>query len=252
MLFLRTAARVVALIAFIAVSACAPRPSASAVAAVSAVPTVQKSAPFAAVAASFRAGAYADALAEVRAMETRADLSPADRAYLDKQAAICQAKLSPVVASHPISSAPAALGAPAAANASDCGPRALFFVCRENHVPATLATLTSAAGTKPGVGTSMAGLAKAASGAGFAPAGVQVDADALKRIHPPAIAWVGGDHYVAVTAINGGFNQDLATVYDPATGGKSDIAETDLLKASGGVLLLLPRKNVSDYPKGNP
>ena len=241
MLFARTAALAVASIAFILVSACAPRPP------VSAVPTVQQSAPFAAVAASFRAGAYTDALAKVRAMEARPDLSPADRAYLDKQAAICQAKLSPSV-SPLISSAPAALGVPAAVNASDCGPRALFFVCRENHVPATLAALTAAAGTKPGVGTSMAGLADAARGAGFAPAGVQVDADALIQIHPPAIAWVGGDHYVAVTRIR----SDTATVYDPATEKSSDIAETDLLKASGGVLLLLPRKDVSDHRKGNP
>lgn len=233
-----------AVIVIVSICVCAPRiaPPMSA----SAVPTVPRSLPFVAVAASFRAGTYADALSGVQILQNRADLSPADRVYLGRQAAICRAKLTPGPTS------PIPLMPVPTAGASDCGPRALLFVCRENSVPANLSALTAAAGTKPGTGTSMAGLADAARRAGFAPVGVQVDADALKRIHPPAIAWVGGDHYVAVTTINGGFGQDLATVHDPATGGKSDITEADLLGESGGVLLLLPRETLSSDRKENP
>ena len=250
MSFIRTVTLAVTTIALIAVCACAPPAAVSPVTTISAVPSVQKSAPFGAVTASFRAGAYSDALTKVQAMENRPDLSPADRAYLDKQAAICRAKLSPSAAAQMVSSSPATAGtlATPAATASDCGPRALLFVCRESHVPATLAVLTAVAGTKPAIGTSMAGLSDAAKGVGFAPIGVQVDADALKQIHPPALAWVGGDRCIAVTRVR----NDTATVYDPATEKSSDIAETDLLKASGGALLLLPRKNTPDRGKGTP
>jgi ABC-type bacteriocin/lantibiotic exporter with double-glycine peptidase domain len=81
----------------------------------------------------------------------------------------------------------------------------------------------------------MAGLAKAARAHGLKATGVQVDREALRTFHPPALAWVDGNHYVAVLSTGG----DRAVIYDPNETKETPIETEELLRRSGGVLLLL-------------
>ena len=202
-------------------------------ASVSDVPTIQRSPQFASVTSAFRTGIYRQALAQVETLSRRTDLAPADRLYLEKQAQICRSKLH---APSPALSLPAPV---AVTPPADCGPRALLVVCRELAVPASLASLTKIADTKPGVGSSLAGLSRAAQSVGLFAQGVQVDADALRRVPTPALAWVDADHFVAVTKIH----DDFATIHDPNKTGKEEVALQELLQRSGGVLLLVKRKS---------
>lgn len=202
------------------------------------VPTVQSSASFAGVTATYRAGAYPEALAQVKALSRRPGLSSADRLFLARQEEIIQrATLEKGTPDAPKPSASVPRVVPSPTILSDCGPRALLFVCREIDVPASLSALTKAAGTRPGVGSNLAGLTQAANSVGLSAKGVQVDANALRRMPTPALAWVDGNHFVAVTRIQ----SDSATVHDPNGTGKEEVALDTLLRRSGGILLLLER-----------
>lgn len=202
-------------------------------------PTVQRTASFAALSIAYRAGKYRDALRQVETLQQNPSLSAADRLYLDNQATICRRALTVPTGATPKQRASNTLAAPPPSAPSDCGARALLFVCREYGVPASLSALTKAAGTRPGVGSNLAGLSRAARTVGFDARGVQVDADALRRAKPPALAWVDGNHFVAVTAIG----NDTATVYDSNKPGKEEIALDTLLQRSGGIMLMLSRKS---------
>ena len=199
---------------------------------VSGIPTVNRSASFAPIVAAYRAGAYRDALTRVETLSKSPTLSAADRLYLDKQAAICRAALTKPAAPVRVAATPA----PAVA---DCGPRALLLICRDLDVPASLPALTRAAQTRPGIGSNLAGLTSAAKSVGLTATGVQVDLDALRRAPTPAIAWVDGNHFVTVSRIE----NNSATVQDPNKPGKETLALPTLLQRSGGVLLLVKRKN---------
>ena len=80
---------------------------------------------------------------------------------------------------------------------TDCGPKALLAVSEKLGVRVTLAELSRAAGVTRR-GTTLEGLARAARAQGLKAEGVQMDEKALSRLHTPAIAWVDGDHYLAV------------------------------------------------------
>lgn len=128
--------------------------------------------------------------------------------------------------------------APRRPDQADCGPRALALVCARLHLAADVADLRRRAGTS-GEGTSLAGLASAAQGVGLKARGVQVDGAALRRLSGPALAWVDGDHYVAVLSVDG----DRATIHDPNRPREEDIPTDVLLLRSGGVLLTLSRED---------
>lgn len=121
-------------------------------------------------------------------------------------------------------------------DAADCGPRALFLICQEQGVLSSLAELRRTAGTTV-KGTTLAGLAKAAKAQGWKAAGVQVDRQALAQMSGPAIAWIDGDHYIAVLSVSG----DTATVHDPNKPQKEEMALDDLLRRCGGIVLTLSR-----------
>lgn len=160
--------------------------------------------------------------------------NPAAQAFLERQRALCRQALSGKPA--PPSSPPASLPSPVVSVASaDCGPRALLLVCREMGVTAVdLETLRKAAGTKAS-GTNLAGLARAAKAQGLKAKGVQMDRQALSQLSSPALAWVDGNHYIAVLSVSG----DAASVHDPNKPQKEDMTLDDLLRRSGGVLLTL-------------
>ena len=212
----------------------APPPPVAAPLPVSDVPAVNRSASFAPIVAAYRAGAYKDALARIDALKREPSLSAADRLYLDKQADICRDALT----SRPNVAAPRGVAAsPAPLSPADCGARTLLLICRDLEVPASLPALTKAAQTRPGVGANLVGLSNAAKSVGLTATGVQVDLDALRRVKPPAIAWVDGNHFVAVSHIG----NDSATVQDPNKPGKEEVTLPTLLQRSGGVLLLVKR-----------
>ena len=180
----------------------------------------------------------------------------ADRIFLQRQRDICaqtMAGASPAgVASvaKPAPSAPSTAAAAAPVSA-DCGPRALLLLCREAGLPATLPALSKTAGVTAPRGASLEGMAKAAASVGFAPLAVQMDRDALANLSTPALAWVDGNHYMAVFQVNRslrGIAYDTVNVQDPNKERKETIALTTLLSRSGGVLLTLPQ---AQAPKAN-
>ncbi len=94
-----------------------------------------------------------------------------------------------------------------------CGPDALAIICKqlgEATTPEELARLASTDRT----GTSLAGLAKAAKAKGLAAEGLQVNYEYLRKMPKPVLAWVGGNHYVVVTAAS----RDAVELNDPAKG----------------------------------
>ncbi len=181
---------------------------------------------------------YAGALARVNALLAAPALTEPERAFLERQRALCQAALTGKPALVAVVAVPALRSAPAAASAADCGPRALLLACRELNVTTSLPGLTRAAGTTK-AGTTLAGLAHAAKSLGLKASGVQMDKDALAHLSHPALAWVDGNHYLAVLHVSG----DTATIHDPNKETKEEISLSDLLARSGGVLLTLaPRR----------
>lgn len=79
------------------------------------------------------------------------------------------------------------------------------------------------------------GLAKAAHSVGLEAVGVKMDYEAVSALKEPAIAWVDGNHYVAVLSVIG----SNASIYDSARTGKETIPVRILLRRSHGIFLLL-------------
>jgi len=144
---------------------------------------------------------------------SREGLSPEDRAYLKRQVT---------------------LTAPTPPR-SDCGPRALALVCQSLGIPVEGGALSRAAGTSAS-GTTLEGLKRAAASVGLTAEGVQVDEDALRNLPLPAIAWLDGNHFVAVLALG-----STATIHDPNHAVQSTLPVKDLLVRSGGIFLTLRR-----------
>ena len=124
----------------------------------------------------------------------------------------------------------------ASASTADCGPRSLLIICDHLGISAHLDTLRRYAGTTS-AGTSMLGLQKAAEAYGLHATGVQATGAAIEQISGPAIAWVDGDHYIAVLSIQG----DKVRIHDPNQRYEELISTDDLLRRSGGYLLLVSR-----------
>jgi hypothetical protein len=189
----------------------------------------------------FAAKDYRGALEKVEGLLARADLTGDERAYLLRQRQICQDAIAGKKHNAGATTT-ATVGtdrkvkriAPA-----DCGPQALLLVCQKLNVSPTVATregLRSMAGTNKN-GTTLAGLKKAAESVGLVAEGVQMDINALARLETPAVAWMDGNHYIAVLSVHG----DTATVHDPNRGEVETVPLSQLLARSGGVLLTLNR-----------
>jgi hypothetical protein len=196
---------------------------------------------------------YADADKILTQMLTDADsntgsgLSTADRTFLQRQQQICRkATPNPSTKSVPKKTAvnPSKPSNVSSAHDVDCGPRALLLLCRESNPPvsASLPALCKAAEVSAPRGASLEGMTKAAKSIGFTAEAVQMDRDALANLSTPAIAWVDGNHYLAVYRVNRslrGIDYDTATIQDPNKNTKEDIPLTKLLSRSGGVLMML-------------
>ncbi len=209
--------------------------------------TVQRTRLYQEAVLRFRRKDYPGALARLDRLSAQA--SGTDAAFLLRQRSLCLEAIhsgrsvvrTPSAETVPLAGLAPRATRPQKSTAADCGPRALLLACRELSVPAaaTLPQLTRAAGTDK-AGTTLAGLARAAKTCGLVATGVQMDQGALANLSRPAVAWVDGDHYLAVLRVNG----DTAIVHDPNKPQKEEVPLSDLLQRSGGVLLTLtpPRR----------
>lgn len=200
-------------------------------------PTIQRSPAYHSAAGLFARKDYRAALIAVDSLLNRPNLAPADRDFLARQRDICLAALSPL-------QAPPATPSPRPKDPAtqrpvlgDCGPRALAILARHMGLTADVAALTKAAGTTKH-GTNLEGMVRAAKSIGLEAEGVQVDRTALMQLDTPAIAWVDGDHFLAVLSVSG----DDSTIHDPNRAKEESIQTEELLRRSGGILLKLRRK----------
>lgn len=188
---------------------------------------------------SFAHHDYAASLAQLNVLVQAPERTPSEKAFLARQADLCRKAMGqtpPAVARS--SAAPHATGV---VSPSDCGPRALHLLCRDVfHVPASLSVLVRTAQTTK-QGTSLAGMEKAAHSCGLQAEAVQMDKNALANLSQPAIAWVDGNHYVAVLNVhqNPWTGKMSATIHDPNKPEQEEIPTTALLGRSGGILLML-------------
>ncbi|HLJ66444.1 MAG TPA: cysteine peptidase family C39 domain-containing protein [Chloroflexota bacterium] len=129
---------------------------------------------------------------------------------------------------------------PYGAAEAGCGPRALLLVCDKLGVHTTLKALESAAGSIDGK-TSMAGLKRAAEGLGLKASGIQAGREALPTLRTPALAWVHGNHYIAVLEMRGAGESGTVLIHDPNEADEATIAQERFLQMGGGFLLTLRR-----------
>jgi hypothetical protein len=213
--------------------------------------TVRNSPEYAQALQRFRKKDYQGALRGVEALLATPNLSADDCTFLNRQKDICAAAISgkPYKKREAASISPTGLKTVAAkttaktATDADCGPRSLLLACESLGVKTgagtniTLESLRQEAHTTKD-GTTLEGLARAAKRvAGLKAAGVQMDGNALKELAPPAIAWLDGNHYVAVLSIR----KDNAVIHDPNANKEEEITLNTLLSRSGGILLTLKR-----------
>ena len=181
----------------------------------------------------FASHRYADSLAQINALSQSPERTPNEKAFLARQADLCRKAMGQAVS--PSVSRAAPTRAASSVLPSDCGPRALLIVCRDVfHSSADLPALSRIAGTTQ-AGTNLAGMERAAASCGLRAEGVQMDKNALANLSCPALAWVDGNHYVAVLSVSG----DHSLIHDPNKSEQEEIPITTLLARSGGVLLVL-------------
>lgn len=184
---------------------------------------------------------YKDALVGINSLLANSQFAsnPADHAFLLHQQAICRHAIDPrVPLDTPAASPPSTIRAraPLTVAQADCGPRALLLLCPSFGIHTNLATLRRQAGTTP-KGTTLQGLAHAATVLGLKAKGVQVDKQALAQVSLPAIVWYDGNHYINLLSVS----EEQATIRDPNKPKEEDISTNELLGRSGGILLTLSR-----------
>jgi len=203
---------------------------------------LSSSVPYQAAVAAYRQRDYRRALALIDGL-LAAPAYQDSRPFLRRQRALCLHALDPrspvnprPPVDPPVTAAASAAPAPAEPAPADCGPHALLLACRALGVQARLSDLRRWAGGNAR-GTTLAGLAQAAQSQGLRARGVQVDRSALVQVPCPALAWVDGDHFVAVLAVQ----EEQATIHDPNKQSEEEITPEELLRRSGGILLTLAR-----------
>ena len=196
-------------------------------------PSVQPSADYQHAVHLYSHHDYRGALAALDRLMAAPERTGADRAFIQRQREICLAALQGG-RSDQRPQTNDQRRRPRTPEQADCGPRALLIVCRRLGVVATVEELRRLAGTT-GSGTTLEGLARAAQAKGLRAEGIHVDRDALANLNTPAIAWVDGDHFLAVLSVDG----DQATLHDPNQPDDEQIPLDDLLRRSGGIFLTL-------------
>ena len=175
-------------------------------------------------------------------------LNAQETAFVQQQRAIClqdahlpvppAARAVATPASlHPSASSPRGVMSASSTRQADCGPRALLLLCQKEGVVASLPQLRQLAGTTA-EGTSLAGLERAAKAVGLKAEGVQVSREALVDVDMPALAYVNGNHFIAVLSVQGRGDNATATVHDPNDARLQTIGQERLLRLCSGYMLL--------------
>jgi len=113
-------------------------------------------------------------------------------------------------------------------------------VCEKLGVKADLDMLRQKAGITA-TGTSLQGLAQAAQSLGLKAEGVQLSREALAEAKMPALAWVNGNHFIAVLSLTGSGENGRAVIHDPNQPTDLTVSQEQLLRWCSGYLLLLHR-----------
>jgi hypothetical protein len=179
--------------------------------------------------AAFSKGNVAQAKKLLFSLSAKPGLSAVEKQFLQKQIALCDTGKK-------LPDAPIAKIAPLPPTLVDCGPRALAIAAQRLGKPANVAALRKLAGTQ-GDGTSLAGLEKAAKSIGLTAEAIQVDRDALSQLPTPAVAWLDGNHFVALLQVD----RDSATLHDPNDSKEKEMPLLELLARSGGIVLSLKK-----------
>jgi len=189
---------------------------------------------------------YKQAATLLQCLATLPALTANERAFVTQQEALCL-KDAGLPAPSNASTAERKPSVRTTAIASDsivattdlnCGPRALLLVCRQLGIRTSVEELSKQAGTNA-QGTSLEGLAIAAKAVGLKAEGVQVSREALPDQPLPAIAYVNGNHFVALLSLHGSGESGTATILDPNAAGEETISQERLLRLCSGYLLLL-------------
>lgn len=190
-----------------------------------------------------RAGKSADAKEALRWLLDRPNQTDAEREFLRRQIALLDTKPANPANSKTASRAPVPGSVAPASVDSNCGPRALVLAAKRLGIDADVESLTKAAKTDAS-GTSLQGIIDAARSIGLVAVGQQVDRDALRSLPTPAVAWVDGDHFVAVLAAGSDFftGKSTATIHDPRENAPRKLALDELLARSGVVVVTLRRR----------
>jgi hypothetical protein len=200
-------------------------------------PLIQTNLEYRHAAALYEKHNFRAALVIVDTLLAKQNLETVDREYLLRQREICRQSLEGRDGGATQKGGLTILSRPAKTpKQANCGPRALKLICDRLHIRSTVEELTRSAGTS-GYGTRLDALEAAAKSKGLKAEGVQMDGKALTKLDKPAIAWVDGDHYLAVLSVSG----ENATVHDPNKPGEEVIPTDTLLRRSGGILLMISR-----------
>ena len=196
--------------------------------------------------AACKAQRYKQAAALLHQLTTTPTLTVDERAFVIQQQALCRKDAGLPSSSNasipertPSVRTIATASHPLVSTADlNCGPRALLLVCRQLGVRTTVEALSKQAGTNA-QGTSLEGLAIAAKSVGLKAEGVQVSREALPKTDTPALAYVNGNHFVALLSLHGSGENATATIHDPNAAGEETISQERLLRLCSGYLLLL-------------
>jgi len=121
---------------------------------------------------------------------------------------------------------------------STCGPRSLLIICERMGVKSSFEELAALSNFEPGKGTSMWGLYQAALKKGLNPKGIRVkDKDLLKTLPLPAIAYVGGNHFIVVEKVT----ENGVIISDPADKYANYLTMQEFYRIWNGEILIFKR-----------
>jgi len=122
-----------------------------------------------------------------------------------------------------------------------CGPKSLLVAYQQLGVNASVDELAKLSG-KDEYGTTMAGLVKATEAKGLHAVGMKIGTDDLAKLRVPAVAYLWGDHFVAIKT-----SPDGLRIIDPSV--ESQTMSLDAFKARYSGFALLVAKDEKAFPK---
>lgn len=120
-----------------------------------------------------------------------------------------------------------------------CGPNSLLRVCEILKVDANFDEICRLSDFNPNVGTTMLGLHQAARDKNLNPKGIKASMKTLRTVSMPAIAYVGGNHFLVFEKVM----SDGVVIFDPANKYDYYLSSEELSQLWGGELLIFDYKD---------